>query len=504
MKKSVLTRLGSFLGAGLLIGSMLVAMPFAGVAATATKDWKADSSGVFLISNASDMLAFAQNAEANDWYNGKAVKLTANIDMSGVTWTPIPKFRGFLEGGGFEIKNFAINSKNTRLALFDTLDGATLRNLRLTGTLLQSGGEGGMAALLAVETLGKPVTLENVYVGGTITTPNVSTNYRVGGVIAYVAAPTTFVGCASKVSINSGFKVNGGFVGANSFTSSLTFEDCVYYGTLSKQLSVETAAFVGRVVGDVTMKRCLNLSHVRSGTSQYQGALLYLDNKDFRTGGDTSALAMLCPINVVLEDCYTTLASEGDIIVGTHTARLVYSVTIKYNGSTVFKNSDNKADYKAITLLCKTLAVGSNVTLTKSNFSSVCPGFKNWVTTGENVSYGNGQQIVLVLPRNLNQMLVGSFTAGEIPPLTPYEEETTAPLEAETTTAPEETDANAETTADASVGTTDTQDTSAQDTSAQDADPSGCGAVVGGTVGAILATAGGAMLKYRKKENEIS
>ena len=65
-------------------------------------------------------------------------------------------------------------------------------------------------------------------------------------------------------------------------------------------------------------------------------------------GGDSAALAMLCPINVVLEDCYITLVNANDIIVGSHTSRLVYTVTVKYEGKTVLKiaNTNGGTDEK--------------------------------------------------------------------------------------------------------------------------------------------------------------
>ena len=496
MKKMIFAKIGSFLQAGLLIGSMLAIMPVSAVAAAPTQNWKADSNGIFSISNVSDMLAFAENAEANDWYNGKAVKLTADIDMSGVKWTPIAKFRGFFEGNGRIIKNLTLTSSTPRIAMFDTLDGATIRNLRLHATLTQT-GSGGMAALLAVETLGKPVTIENVHVSGTLATPNVSTNYRVGGMIAHVANQTAVKGCANNASIQTGYKVNGGFVGANSFASELTMTDCVYYGTLSKALNVETAGFVGRVVGNVTLTRCINLSYSRGGTSQYQGAFMYLDNKDFRMGGDSAALAMLCPINVLLEDCYTTLVNANDIIVGSHTSRLVYTVTVKYEGNTVHKTANNKADYKAITAACKTLAVGNSIVLEKANFATVCPGFSSWVATNQTATYANSQQIVLVLPRDINQLLVGTYVAEAIPTLTPYEDETTAAItDTETNSPPEDS-------TEPAVSGEETTEISADTNGGTDEKQSGCNAAVSGSVGAIVAAAGGAMLKCRgrKKRN---
>ena len=498
-RKSVFAKAILILQAAVLIGSMLVIVPFTGAAAAPTQNWKEGSDGVFYISNASDLLAFAQNAEANEWYNGKAVKLTADIDMSGVKWTPIAKFRGFFEGNGRIIKNLTLTSSTPRIAMFDTLDGATVRNLRLGATLTQT-GTGGMAALLAVETVGQPVTVENVHISGTLTTPKVSTNYRVGGMIAHVAGNTVIKGCASEASIISGYKTNGGFVGANCFTSELELTDCVYYGTLSQTLDVETAGFVGRVIGRLKMTRCINLSYTRGGASQYQGALLYLDNKDFRTGGDTSALALLYPIHVTLEDCYTTLKSAGDIIVGTHTSRKMYNVTVRYDGKTVYSTGDFRADHKGITLACETLAVGSNVKMNKDNFREICPDYTSWVATNDTVTYGSSQKITLVLPRDINQLLAGTYTAGAIPTLTPYEEETTT-AEETSTTAPESV-----TTAPSALdGTTDAADATTEVATGQTETPdaeTGCGAAVGGSVGAILATAGCAMLKSRKKERE--
>ena len=64
-------------------------------------------------------------------------KLTADIDMAGVGMQPINRsdysFRGVFDGQGHALSNVYILNNAERTGLFNTLDGATVKNLKLTG-----------------------------------------------------------------------------------------------------------------------------------------------------------------------------------------------------------------------------------------------------------------------------------------------------------------------------------------------------------------------------------
>ena len=84
------------------------------------------------ISSAADLLGFAKiaNGEApgitKDNFEGKVVKLTADIDLGGILWTPISSWKGELDGNGKTISHFTINiADGKRGGFFGTIEGGT-------------------------------------------------------------------------------------------------------------------------------------------------------------------------------------------------------------------------------------------------------------------------------------------------------------------------------------------------------------------------------------------
>ena len=94
-----------------------------------------DEDGYYLIGTAKELAAFRVISSYSD-YTVKA-KLTADIDMSGIAMLPINlanySFRGVFDGQGHALTNVYINNDEQRTGLFNTLDGATVKNLKLTG-----------------------------------------------------------------------------------------------------------------------------------------------------------------------------------------------------------------------------------------------------------------------------------------------------------------------------------------------------------------------------------
>jgi len=95
-----------------------------------------DEEGFYLISTPRQLAAFRAISSFAD-YTVKA-KMTADIDMTGIAMQPINlsdySFRGTFDGQGHALTNVYINhGDEERTGLFNTLDGATVKNLKLTG-----------------------------------------------------------------------------------------------------------------------------------------------------------------------------------------------------------------------------------------------------------------------------------------------------------------------------------------------------------------------------------
>ena len=510
------------------VASMLKSNIVAQYTVTATPDWKADANGVFNIATPGDLLAFAANAEANGWYNGKAVQLTADIDMKKVDFVPLAKFMGYFEGNGYTIKNLTVNQKAEPLGgLVNVADGMTMKNVRFVGgsvTMpeIAEGMTGSVLGGIVGNTAGNfPCTFENIYIDSKLFVPNVNTAYRVGGLIGNVSAnpnveatepaKVTIKNCVSAIEVLSSYKAAAGFVGSNAFGTLVDISDCLFTGSFVKT-NAENSAFIGRVVGGVNLTRCVNLGAINQSGNRYSGALGYFDNKDFILD-NTFTIASLLPSEINIVDCYTVLASESMNAIGAHDSRRAYKMTISYTGDAapVYTNATVEnflVDYEAASAAVKQLALGTTVNLNKDNFATVCPTLVSWKLTGNTFSYGVGMNIVEIMPTSVASMIDGTFVKGalptdipewKLPEPTPGGDETTTPGGDETTAPADETTAPAdETTAPTDETTKKDEETTA---AGKDDKKKGCGSVVGGSIAVIIAIAGGAMFLSRKKED---
>ena len=102
--------------------------------------------GFYKISSVADLQAFA-NYVNGDGTEGSAhdcknltFKVTENINLKNITWTPINNFAGTFDGGnngtidkGYKISNLTIDSTSNYQGLFGTVDGGTIKNVTMDG-----------------------------------------------------------------------------------------------------------------------------------------------------------------------------------------------------------------------------------------------------------------------------------------------------------------------------------------------------------------------------------
>ena len=148
-----------------------------------------DEEGFYLIGTPKQLVAFRAISTDVD-YKVKA-KLTADIDMAGVGMQPINRsdysFRGVFDGQGHALSNVYILNNAERTGLFNTLDGATVKNLKLTGEYYSDskymGGIAGYTYNSRIENCDIAVTINSAVEGdGTH-----------GGLIAYNASDGTVI-----------------------------------------------------------------------------------------------------------------------------------------------------------------------------------------------------------------------------------------------------------------------------------------------------------------------
>lgn len=99
--------------------------------------WYDASASEYTISTPEEMAAFAL-ASATNSFEGKTVKLAADLDMSKYGWVSIGKagFKGTFNGMGHTITSMAYKDDTQAKAwgLFHTIDGGTVENVRVAGS----------------------------------------------------------------------------------------------------------------------------------------------------------------------------------------------------------------------------------------------------------------------------------------------------------------------------------------------------------------------------------
>lgn len=177
-------------------------------------------------------------APASNYY------LCNDIDLTGISWTPISNFSGIFEGANFTISNLTINSPSSNnLGLFASLAGsAQIQNLTLQNFNISGGNYIGA---LAGQINAAAALVTNVYVSGLISCGHSC------GMLAGYAANTEFSNNSAAADLSGSNKV-GGLVG---------------HGVQSSFLNCAATTSGGSVVGQNSVGGLLGLG---SGTSIYR------------------------------------------------------------------------------------------------------------------------------------------------------------------------------------------------------------------------------------------
>ena len=267
----------------------------------------------YVISTAWQWNLFASNVNNGNSYSGKYFVLGADINVSTMAGTNDTPFGGTFDGDGHTM-NLAINATGTggghpniAAAPFRYVNGATFKNINLTGTITR-----------------------NDY-------PNDAT-VSLGGLVGILSQyrSATITGCHSSVSINYSFSWDsdyfttghiGGFIGLSDGNATIT--DCLFDGTLAGR-PLHEGGFVGYLCwGGITFNNCL-MSGTSSAYSTYHGNFFGKDSN----GGAGS-----------LNNCYYTDSIGTDSIgsQGIHTtatgetlrAQLGYGWIVNGSGAVV-------------------------------------------------------------------------------------------------------------------------------------------------------------------------
>ena len=165
----------------------------------------------FVISSDADWNNFAQNVKSGTTYEGKVVGLGSDINVSTMAGTGDSPFKGTFDGNGHTI-NVNLNGGGEALALFHVIDGATIQNVKVMGTVTSS-------------------------------------NHRPATFAAFVEGNSTIKNCWSSVDIvstrTSSWVDGGAFVARVSAGATLDMRDCAFIGTVTYHGGTSGGGMVG-------------------------------------------------------------------------------------------------------------------------------------------------------------------------------------------------------------------------------------------------------------------
>ena len=184
-----------------------------------------DANGVFLIGSTDDWNVFAASVAAGKRYDGETVRLTANIAVTTTVGTSDHPFGGIFDGCGHTL-TVAIDSSEQTVAPFGKIDGATIKNLTVAGTVTSSAYHA--AGLVGGCGNDHPNTILNCTVAATVN----GSGYA-GGIVGHGGeGALTLDGCVFSGAVSGFDTCAGGLLGwCDALT--LTITNCLCTGAFT-------------------------------------------------------------------------------------------------------------------------------------------------------------------------------------------------------------------------------------------------------------------------------
>ncbi len=237
-----------------------------------------DENGNWLISNAAELLYFAKTVNSGKTYKGETLKLTADIDMTNVVWTPITGFGGTFDGNGHTISNFSLASA-TSAGFFGginttaTIQNVTFDKASVSGThyvAVVLGWEGNETVNATIK--GVKVTNSKVVCD---TDPKPDNGDKAGFIVGY-AVTLNIEGCSVDNGTIIGYRDVGGILGCangsgivlkdNKVTNVTMLRDKdVNYNNITTNEGHNFGAIVGRNNKGITVDDTNTYSNVTIG-----------------------------------------------------------------------------------------------------------------------------------------------------------------------------------------------------------------------------------------------
>ena len=220
------------------------------------KGYTDDGQGNYTVTSAEGLKNIAKLVN-EEWKSDINITLTADINLSGIDWTPIGidynhQYTGTFNGGGHTITGLTVTGSDQYAGLFGYIgSGGTVKNVVLEGVQIESDNDMSDVGGVAGQSYGN---IENCSVSGSVSVSG--TNSIAGGVVGYQLVGS-ITGCSSSARVK-GVAYAGGIAGYTNGGASLT--GCYATGSVSVENNTTSAAYAGGVVGNngssSTLKAC--------------------------------------------------------------------------------------------------------------------------------------------------------------------------------------------------------------------------------------------------------
>ena len=228
------------------------------------------------ISNKEELESFRDRVNGGETFEGKVVKVVADIDLENEEWLPIGnyvdnnelKFKGTFEGGNHEIKGLNINGNKDYQGLFGMIEDAKVQNVRITNGNIKVGNYGGGVSGYGINSI-----IKNCTNGAEI----LSSKGYTGGIIGKIDGESVIDSCNNTAKIEStgtcgdeyGNTFLGGIVGRSE-------AEIINSNNNSEIISVASA--VGGISGgqyNKDLKNCINYGSITvTGGDKSENALV--------------------------------------------------------------------------------------------------------------------------------------------------------------------------------------------------------------------------------------
>ena len=239
---------------------------------TSTTEVEPNDEGIYEISTGAELAWFeAQVNDSKNSISGKTLKLTADIDLGGNEWTPIGglacPFRGTFDGNSFGITGLKVtnNSENGFAGLFGDVQGSTIKNLTVSGTVTDnagfsySGGITGRAQDSVIDNCTSNINISDAM------------GSWIGGIAAIITGSTVVRNCVNTGNLDGvDYSIAGGIVGE--INGSGKVQNSYSTGNVNVEM-IETTAGDGStysegIVGNGTAANCYYLGTVTGKTAR--------------------------------------------------------------------------------------------------------------------------------------------------------------------------------------------------------------------------------------------